>query len=142
MAQTKQISRLEVNKKVRGVLCKHRVSITNISYSCSGYMVRIYGLLLKENNQEFELQAVDALLRELVCLSCVKNLLVEFSNWNISREGTNFTVSKKQEEINRIRESKNKNKDKDKDKDKDKEIKNKTDINDKTSTKLDRDVLT
>ncbi|MBF0297698.1 MAG: hypothetical protein HQK51_03200 [Oligoflexia bacterium] len=97
LAKKPQISRFEINKKVRSILIKNGVCMTDIQYTCTTATVHINGTLIKDTGKEFERAAVEYLLKEITDIKSIKHMVVNLSNWDIKIEGGSCLVNKKED---------------------------------------------
>jgi len=88
------ISRYEVNQKVRGVLNCHDIDLTKIDYSCIGNTVYLSGELLKTNESDIVPAMIDSLFKEIARLPGVRNVQCDLQNWNISNVGGGWQITK------------------------------------------------
>ncbi len=79
-----ETSRFELNKNVRTVLQRSRVDLTKVQFSCMGSKVSMYGVLLKEGGAEFTAQGIEAMVKEIMSISGIRDLATELANWNLN----------------------------------------------------------
>ena len=89
------ISRYEVNQKVRGVLNRHDIDLTRLDYSCIGNTIYLSGELLNINESDIVPAMVDSLFREIARLPGVRNVQCDLQNWNISNVGSSWQITKR-----------------------------------------------
>jgi hypothetical protein len=76
-------SRYEINIKVRSILVRHNADMTKIGYSSSNKTVSIYGFLLNNDNTDFSISTVTALVSELMNIPSVNTIQFDLENWII-----------------------------------------------------------
>lgn len=92
---TTEVSRYEINRKVKLILIRHAVDLTKIEHSCAKETVYFYGSLHKDPKGDFEASTVEALIKELLSMHGVRSLQFDLSNWNINADYDSFSITKK-----------------------------------------------
>jgi hypothetical protein len=78
--------RYEINRKIKAVLIRHAVDITELQYSNSGEVVYLFGKLAKDPKGDFKASEVESLIREIAAIPEVQDISMEFSNWMVMYE--------------------------------------------------------
>ncbi len=87
MAQKKDpYIRYEINRKIKAVLIRHAVDITELQYSNTGEVVYLFGKLLKDPKGDFKASDVEALVREIAAIPEVQDISLDLSNWTVMYE--------------------------------------------------------
>jgi hypothetical protein len=101
------LNRYEINQKVKTSLVRNAVDLTQISYSCSGSTVHLWGILKKDPEGDFTPNNVELLFREISRLPQVRRLQVDLENWEIQKSDGGWAATPlkktKQEEEARAR---------------------------------------
>ncbi len=90
-----EISRYEINRKIRQVLVSHNADMTKINYSFIHRTVYMSGNLVRESQGEFSLSVIEAMIRELMKLPRVQKIQLDLENWIISNEPGALNIIKK-----------------------------------------------
>lgn len=88
------ISRYEVNQKVRGILNRYDIDLTKVDYSCIGNTVYLSGELFKTNESDIVPAMIDSLFKEIARLSGVRNVQCDLQNWSVSCVGSSWQIMK------------------------------------------------
>lgn len=80
--RNKGFSRFETNKKIKIILCRHRIDIYSLCFHSYPSYVEFSGLLLKLDGSSLYPSEVKVLLNELYAISSITHF--NFSNWQIS----------------------------------------------------------
>lgn len=91
----KQVSRYEINRKVKQILIRYAVDLSSLQYSCAGETVYLYGTLKKDPKGEFKPPGIEILIKELLGIPDVRSLQFDLSNWNINADYDSLSISKK-----------------------------------------------
>ncbi|MGD8367565.1 MAG: hypothetical protein PVG78_07985 [Desulfobacterales bacterium] len=78
--------RYEINRKIKAVLIRHAVDITEMQYSNTGKVVYLFGKLVKDPTGDFKAAEVEALIREIAAIPEVQDISFELSNWTVMYE--------------------------------------------------------
>lgn len=90
-----ELSRYEVNRKIRQVLVSHNADMTKINYSFINKTVYMYGSLVRESQGEFSLHVIENIIRELMKLPRVQKIQFDLDNWVISNEPGELNIAKR-----------------------------------------------
>ncbi len=90
-----KVSRYEINRKVKMILVRHAVDLSQLQYSSSGPTVYLFGKLQKEPKGEFKIQEIEAMAHEIGSVPHVQGLEFDLSNWNAIFEPGFVNVTKK-----------------------------------------------
>lgn len=94
----KKISRLESNKEVRRVLNRHGVDLSYCQYSCSGKEIRLTGLLIKYDGNQFKAQQIEGIIWDFQKMLPGYVIVGELDNWSFSSEHINYHGSNQDSE--------------------------------------------
>lgn len=86
-------SRFETNKKIKVILCRHRVDIYSLSFHSYPSYIEFTGLLVKLDGSSLYPSEVRILVNELCNLSTLAHF--NFSNWQISSNAIKETNHQK-----------------------------------------------
>ena len=78
--------RYEINRKIKAVLIRHAVDITEVQYSNTGEVAYLFGKLVKDPKGDFTRAEVEVLIREISAIPEVQDISIEFSNWMVMYE--------------------------------------------------------
>jgi hypothetical protein len=78
--------RYEINRKIKAVLIRHAVDITELQYSNSGEVVYLFGKLLKDPKGTFSAGEVESMIREITAIPEVQDVSFDLSNWTVMYE--------------------------------------------------------
>jgi hypothetical protein len=92
-----EVCRYELNRKVRNVLVSHNADMTKISYTSSNRTVCIYGSLWNNNNTDFNMSTVKALVSDLMNIPRVNSIQFDLDNWVIVADPGELVVMKGKE---------------------------------------------
>ena len=87
--------RYEINRKVKAVLTRHAVDLSQLQYSTTGEVVYIFGDLKKDPTGDFTAAQVETLVKELSAIPEVRDLSFELNNWNLLYEPGFLTIKQK-----------------------------------------------
>lgn len=90
-----ELSRYEINRKIRQVLISHNADMTKINYSFINKTVYMYGSLVRESQGDFSLPVLESIIRELMKLPRVQKVQFDLDNWVISNEPGELNIVKK-----------------------------------------------
>lgn len=90
-----ELSRYEVNSKIRHILVSHNADMTKISYSFIHRTVYLYGSLVKESQEDFSLSTIKGIITELMKLPRVQKVQFDLDNWLITNEPGELNVVKR-----------------------------------------------
>jgi hypothetical protein len=90
-----ELSRYEINRRIRQVLISHNADMTKINYSFINKTVYMYGSLVRESQGEFSLPVLESIIRELMKLPRVQKVQFDLDNWAISNEPGELNIMKK-----------------------------------------------
>jgi hypothetical protein len=90
-----ELSRYEINRKIRQVLVSHNADMTSINYSFINKTVYMYGSLVRESQGEFSLPVLESIIKELMKLPRVQKIQFDLDNWVISNEPGELNIVKK-----------------------------------------------
>ena len=93
MAQGDQVSRYEVNRKVRMIFARHDADLTKIDYSFMGSSVYLYGDLVRPD-RDYSAQEIESIAREISALPHVRDIQFELNNWVILSSGESWQINK------------------------------------------------
>jgi hypothetical protein len=82
MRQDEQISRYEVNRKVRMVITRHDGDLTRIDYSFLGKTVYLSGDLVKPE-RDFTPREIEAIVTDISAIPDVLDIIFDLNNWII-----------------------------------------------------------
>ena len=91
-------SRQELNKLVKSVLVRHFVDVSILQWSCTTNTAHLYGDLRKFTGQQFTMQEIDTMVRELSRLPHLRTIRFNLSNWDIGTAGDSWNIRPKAEE--------------------------------------------
>lgn len=83
MRQDEQVSRYEVNRKVRMVIARHDGDLTRIDYSFLGKTVYLSGDLIKQE-RDFSPQEIEAIASDISAIADVMDIIFDLNNWIVS----------------------------------------------------------
>lgn len=90
-----ELSRYEVNSKIRHILVSHNADMTKITYSFVTRTVYMYGSLVKDSQEEFSISTIKGLITELMKLPRVQKVQLDLDNWIISNESGELNIIKR-----------------------------------------------
>jgi hypothetical protein len=93
MAPEDQVSRYEVNRKVRMIFARHDADLTKIDYSFMGSSVYLYGDLVRPD-RDYSAQEIESIAREISALPHVRDIQFELNNWVILSSGESWQINK------------------------------------------------
>ena len=82
----RELTRYEMNQKVKAILVRHAVDLTKSHFSCTQHAVHIYGILSRDPRGEFTVAELEALAKDLERLRFRPRIHFEVENWNISSD--------------------------------------------------------
>lgn len=91
----RELTRYEMNQKVKTILVRHAVDLTKAHFSCTQHAVHIYGILSRDPKGEFTISELEALAQELERLHFRPRVYFEVENWNITSDMGIWTVHDK-----------------------------------------------
>jgi hypothetical protein len=90
-----ELSRYEINRKIRHVLVSHNADMTKINYSFVNRTVYMYGSLVRESREEFNISIIKGIMTELMKLPRVQKVQFDLDNWLISNEPGELNIVKR-----------------------------------------------
>jgi len=90
-----ELSRYEINRKIRHVLVSHNADMTKINYSFVSRTVYMSGSLVRESHGEFSISIIKGIISELMKLPRVQKVQFDLDNWFINSEPGELNVVKK-----------------------------------------------
>ena len=91
----KKVSRYEMNQRVKAVLVRHAVNLTLLRWSSSKTTTYFYGVLKKEPEEDFTMQSLEALVKELTTMPRGPRIRFSIENWDIGSDGGSLKITKK-----------------------------------------------
>jgi len=91
-----EVSRYEINRRVRNILVSHNANMTKISYTSSNRSVCVYGSLCNNDNSDFNMPAVKALVSDIMNIPRVSAVQFDLDNWVIVAEPGELIIMKGQ----------------------------------------------
>jgi hypothetical protein len=88
-----QVSRYEVNRKVRMIFARHDADLSKIDYSFMGSSVYLYGDLVRLD-RDYSPQEIESIAREIFALPQVRDIQFELNNWVILSSGESWQINK------------------------------------------------
>ncbi len=88
-----QVSRYEVNRKVRMIFTRHDADLSKIDYSFMGSSVYLYGDLVRPD-RDYSAQEIESIAREISALPHVRDIQFELNNWVILSSGESWQINK------------------------------------------------
>lgn len=93
MPPEEQVSRYEVNRKVRMIFTRHDADLSKIDYSFMGSSVYLYGDLVRPD-RDYSAQEIESIAREISALPHVRDIQFELNNWVILSSGESWQINK------------------------------------------------
>jgi len=93
MPPEEQVSRYEVNRKVRMIFTRHDADLSKIDYSFMGSSVYLYGDLVRPD-RDYSPQEIESIAREISALPHVRDIQFELNNWVILSSGESWQINK------------------------------------------------
>jgi hypothetical protein len=90
-----ELSRYEINRKIRHVLVSHNADMTKINYSFIYRTVYLNGSLVRESHEEFSISAIKGIITELMKLPRVQKVQFDLDNWLINSEPGELNIVKR-----------------------------------------------
>jgi hypothetical protein len=78
--------RYEINRKVKAVLSRHAVDMTELQYSTTVETVYLFGKLAKDPKGDFSQPQIETLIKDLVAISDVRDIQFDLTNWTVLYE--------------------------------------------------------
>jgi len=91
-----EVARYEINRRVRNILVSHNANMTKISYTSSNRSVCVYGSLCNNDNSDFNMSSVRALVSDLINIPRVSAVQFDLDNWVIVAEPGELIITKGQ----------------------------------------------
>ena len=91
-----EVARYEINRRVRNILVSHNANMTKISYTSSNRSVCVYGSLCNNDNSDFNMSSVRALVSDLINIPRVSSVQFDLDNWVIVAEPGELIITKGQ----------------------------------------------
>jgi hypothetical protein len=92
---TQDVSRYEINQKIKGILVTAGADVTVLSFSFSGKTAWFTGRFNKTTGAPMEQGDIETLCKALMALPAVRHLNFEMDDWNISSSLGAFTITRK-----------------------------------------------
>jgi hypothetical protein len=89
------VSRYELNRRVRTILIRHDVNLAQIDYSFIGGTVYLSGEINKSMDGEFTPSGIEQVAREISGLSGVRDIQFDLQNWVIASSGLSWQIMKR-----------------------------------------------
>lgn len=86
MRQDEQVSRFEVNRKVRVVIARHDGDLTRIDYSFMGRTVYLSGELTKPD-REYSAREIESIAADILAIPEVIDVIFDLNNWIVESSG-------------------------------------------------------
>ncbi|HDQ03155.1 MAG TPA: hypothetical protein ENN23_01060 [Deltaproteobacteria bacterium] len=93
MPPDKEVSRYEVNRKVRMIFARHDADLSKIDYSFMGSTVYLYGELARPDG-DYSTGEIESIVREIGALPHVRDIQFELGNWVIFSSGESWQINK------------------------------------------------
>jgi len=93
-----QVSRYEVNRKVRMIFTRHDADLSKIDYSFMGSSVYLYGDLVRPD-RDYSAQEIESIAREISALPHVRDIQFELNNWVILSSGESWQINKTKKSV-------------------------------------------
>ena len=88
-----QVSRYEINRKVRMVFTRHDADLTKIDYSFMGSTVYLYGDLVRLDS-DYSDKEIEFIIREIAALPHVRDMQFDLNNWLVVPSGDSWQITK------------------------------------------------
>lgn len=88
------LTRYEINRKVKALLIRFNVDLSQLQFSSSGETVYLYGKLQKDPKGDFKPPEIETLIKELSSIPQVRDLQFDLSNWNLTWEPGFLNINK------------------------------------------------
>lgn len=98
MPPEEQVSRYEVNRKVRRIFARHEADLSKIDYSFMGSSVYLYGDLVRPD-RDYSAQEIESIAREISALPHVRDIQFELNNWVILSSGESWQINKTKKSV-------------------------------------------
>jgi len=98
MPPEEQVSRYEVNRKVRMIFARHDADLSKIDYSFMGSSVYLYGDLVR-SDRDYSAQEIESIAREISALPQVRDIQFELNNWVILSSGESWQINKTKKSV-------------------------------------------
>ncbi len=98
MPPEEQVSRYEVNRKVRMIFARHEADLSKIDYSFMGSSVYLYGDLVRPD-RDYSAQEIESIAREISALPHVRDIQFELNNWVILSSGESWQINKTKKSV-------------------------------------------
>lgn len=98
MPPEEQVSRYEVNRKVRRIFARHEADLSKIDYSFMGSSVYLYGDLVR-SDRDYSAQEIESIAREISALPHVRDIQFELNNWVILSSGESWQINKTKKSV-------------------------------------------
>ena len=95
MSMKDPAKRYEINRKVKAVLTRYAVDLSQLQFSTSGEVVYLFGNLKKDPKGDFTASQVETLVKELSAIPEVRDLSFELNNWSLLYEPGFLTIKQK-----------------------------------------------
>jgi hypothetical protein len=92
---TQDVSRYEINQKIKGILVTAGADVTVLTFSFSGKTAWFTGRFNKTTGAPMEQGDIEILCKALMALPAVRHLNFEMDDWNISSSLGAFTITRK-----------------------------------------------
>ena len=98
MPPEEQVSRYEVNRKVRMIFARHDADLSKIDYSFMGSSVYLYGDLVRPD-RDYSTQEIESIARDISALPHVRDIHFELNNWVILSSGESWQINKTKKSV-------------------------------------------
>lgn len=92
-------SRYEMNQRVKMILVRHGVNLMVLRWSSSQRTTYFYGTLRKDTDEEFTVQSLEALVKELLNMPRGHRVRFHLENWDIGSESESLKITKKKKAV-------------------------------------------
>lgn len=79
-----KLSRFEVNKKVKQIMSRCGVDMTQLQISAMGNIVNLNGILIKIDGGDLSVQEIELMSNQIRGLTGVSDITCNLDNWSIS----------------------------------------------------------
>ncbi|MBT3586183.1 MAG: hypothetical protein HN509_14850 [Halobacteriovoraceae bacterium] len=88
-------SRLEVNKQVRTILCRHNADLQQLNFSFVGSTVNLDGILLKVGGGDYSATQIESMVSDIRRIPAVSSISSNLLNWCLAGGSITRLVSKR-----------------------------------------------
>jgi hypothetical protein len=93
MPSDEQVSRYDINRKVRMVFTRHDADLTRIDYSFMGSTVYLNGDLVRLDG-DFSASEIELFIREIASLPHVHDIQFDLNNWLVIHSGDSWKITR------------------------------------------------